>query len=475
MNEMQFEILNMDAVTLAAEIAARRISSLDAVNTYIMHINNFNPAINALVENRFSAARREAQEIDARLARGEGGGRLMGVPITIKEAFDIAGMKTTGGLIWRQEMIMESDSEVVTRLKNEGAVFLGKTNTPILCFYQETDNKLYGRSNNPWDINKTTGGSSGGEGALIAAGGAAVGIGSDIGGSIRFPSHFNGVVGFKSGNNQVPHTGSYPPFTVALQEKMLGIGAMAKSVRDARLINDILAFTPPTPRNLEKFSLTLPIDNLFYPVDNDTLGSLTAARDFLSRQMEVVDAPPPYYTDAALLWQQIMSIEIDAVAAAGFGEKPVRLWWEYLREVLFKSSQLHRFFTWVMIGAKMFAPNPAKIAQIEQTIATGEQTVNNYLDNRLLVLPVYHTAAKLHGEVIRDIFSVRRTYLRYMPFIAYANTWGLPSLIVPVAEDQEGMPIGLQIISRVGNEDAIFQLGEIMEKHFRGYRRAPVK
>ena len=475
MNERKFEILNMDAVSLAAEIAGRRISSLDAVNTYIMHINNFNPVLNCMVENRFAAARREAQEIDARLARGETGGRLFGVPVTVKEAFDIAGMKTTGGLLWRKDIVMDEDSEVIARLKNEGAVILGKTNTPILCFCQETDNKLYGRSNNPWDVTRTTGGSSGGEGALIAAGGAAVGIGSDIGGSIRFPSHFNGVVGFKSGNGQVSHAGTYPPFTVSLQERMLGIGALAKSVRDARLINQIIAFSPPPSRTLDNFSVTLPLDNLFYPVDSAVMNSLTEVKKFLSLQMEVVDSPPPYYTEAAQLWQQIMSIGIDEVCALAFGGKPVRLWREYLREVLFKSSELHRFFTWVMIGAKMFAPSAARITSIEETIASGDQTVHHYLDDRLLVLPVFHTAAKKHGEVIRDIFSIRRTFLRYMPFVAYANVWGLPSLIVPVAEDEEGLPIGVQIISRVGNEEAIFKLGELVEKHFRGYRRAPVK
>lgn len=475
MKEWQYEILNMDAISLAAEIADRRISSLDAVNTYIMHINNINPVINCLSEERFAAARREAGEVDARLGRGEKGGRLLGVPVTIKEAFDIAGMKTTGGLPWRKYMVMDQDSEVVLRLKNEGAIFLGKTNTPVLCFYQETDNKLYGRSNNPWDITKTTGGSSGGEGGLIAAGGAAVGIGSDIGGSIRFPSHFNGIVGFKSGNNQVPHQGSYPPFIVSLQERMLGIGAMAKSVRDARLINEIIVHHPPQPKILDNFTVTLPLENLFYPTDNATLNTLVEVKKYLNLHIEAVDAPPPYYIEATKLWQQIMSIEIDKVTTMAFGPKPARVWPEYLREILFKSSELHRYFTWVMIGAKMFAPNAAQISAIEKTIAAGEQTINNYLDKRLLILPVYHTTARPHGEVIRDIFSIRRTFLRYMPFIAYANTWGLPSLIIPVADDENGLPIGIQVISRVGNEDAIFQLGELIESRFRGYRRAPVK
>src|SRR5699024_11086350 len=124
-------------------------------------------------------------------------------PISIKESFNVSGMKTTGGIIHRQDIIKSRDAITVQKLKDAGAIVLCKTNTPALCFCQETDNKLYGRTNNPWNIKHTAGGSSGGEAALLSVGGAAVGLGSDIGGSIRFPSHFNGVVGFKSGKNEV--------------------------------------------------------------------------------------------------------------------------------------------------------------------------------------------------------------------------------------------------------------------------------
>ena len=474
MSERQYEILNMDAVSMAAQIAGGNLSSLEAVNVYIDHINRINPLINCMVEDRFAAARQEAKEADLKLARGENAGRLFGVPITIKESFDIAGMKTTSGLPYRREMIMEADADVVAKLKKEGAIFLGKTNTPVLCFYQETDNKLYGRSNNPWNFIRTTGGSSGGEGTLIAAGGAAVGIGSDIGGSIRFPSHFNGVVGFKCGDRQVSQVGSYPLIEHPLQEKMLGIGAIAKSVRDAKLINEIIARPAPVLLSLKGFSVTLPFDNLLYPVDQATQKCLLEIKNYLEMQLEVADEPPPYYTDAALLWQLIMSMGADDVAALAFGDRPVKLISEYVKELFFKSSELHRYIIWVLIGATFFAPSPDKAAEVTNIIKTGEKTVSEYLSKRLLVLPVYHTAATRHGQVIRELFSIRRTFLRYMPFIAYSNTWGLPSLTVPVAEDEDGLPIGIQIISRVGNEEAIFKLGEMLEKHFRGYRRAPI-
>ncbi len=476
MSERQYEILNMDATTMAAEISSRRISSLEAVNTYIDHINRINPSLNCMVEDRFAMARQEAMEADRKLERGEAGGRLFGVPITVKESFNIAGMKTTAGLPYRKDMVMDEDGEVIAKLKAEGAIFLGKTNTPVLCFYQETDNKVYGSSNNPWDVTKTVGGSSGGEGALIAAGGSAVGIGSDIGGSIRFPSHFNGVIGFKCGNRQVSQAGTFPIADLPLQERMLGIGAIAKSVQDARLINEIIAVSTPAEVSLEDFSVTMPLDNLFYPVNRATSKCLAEVKNYLAlqKQIKVVDEPPPYYTDAAQLWQLIMSMSAEDVAALAFGQRPVKVVREYLKEILFKSSDLHRFITWALIGAAMFAPKPNKIAEIEAIISSGDQTVYHYLDKRLLVLPVYHTAATKHGKVIQELFSIKRTFLRYIPFVAYPNTWGLPSLTVPVAEDEQCLPIAIQIISRVGNEEAIFKLGEILEKHFRGYRRAPI-
>ncbi len=233
-------ILDMDATELAEHIKAWLITSIQAVETYISHLSLVQPMINCLTQERFNEARQEAKAIDERVQEGDIDGKLLGVPMSVKDNFHVKGMATTSGLTYRKNIIETEDADVIARLKQEGAVILGKTNTPSLCFCQETDNKLHGRTNNPWDLTRTAGGSSGGEGALIAAGGAAIGIGADIGGSIRFPSHFNGIVGFKSGNSQISSKGNFPAITYKEQERMLGIGAMAKSVRDAQLLHSIL-------------------------------------------------------------------------------------------------------------------------------------------------------------------------------------------------------------------------------------------
>ncbi|UAC48750.1 amidase [Bacillus aquiflavi] len=465
-------ILDMDESELAEAIKQKKISSFEATKTYIEHLKMMNPKLNCLTEDRFDEALEEAKQMDRQIEIQQGKGRLLGVPISIKESFHVMGMKTTGGLPYRKHIVETNDAAIVANLKAEGAIILGKTNTPALCFCQETDNKLYGRTNNPWDVTRTAGGSSGGEGSLIAAGGAAVGVGSDIGGSIRFPSHFNGVVGFKSGNGQVSSEGSFPLNDIPLQKRMLGIGAIGKSVRDARNVNEIIAKAIPEKRNLQQFSVVMPIRKLYYPINSDTHSLLLHIKEKIEDHFPVSDEQPPYYTKSALLWQLIMSIDGAArIARTAFGENPPKLLREYMKEKLLKGSELHQFLTWAMIGANLFKPSSKKIAEMEATIKEGDEQLRQYFNKRLLILPIYHTAALKHGQVYHELFSIRKTYQRYIPFVAYANVWGLPALVVPVGEDENGLPIAIQIISGIGNEDAIFQFGEIIEQHFRGYKR----
>ncbi|WAA09025.1 amidase [Fervidibacillus albus] len=469
-------ILNMDATALAEKIKNKQISSELATRIYINRLKEIQPSINALTEHRFDEALNEAKNKDEQLQKGRICGKLFGVPITIKESFDVKGMKTTGGLLSRKNNIAEKDADVVKKLKEQGAIILGKTNTPTLCFCQETDNKLYGRTNNPWSLDRTAGGSSGGEGAVIAAGGAAVGIGSDIGGSIRFPSHFNGTVGFKSGKMEVSQNGSFPYISFSEQERMLGIGAIAKSVRDAELVHSIIANNAPPVRDVSKFSTVIPLDHLVYPVDQPTKEALEKVKEILSDDMVILDEEPPFFRQSARLWQLIMSIdggETNAkIAFAGKKKSPLK---EFLKERLFHSSDVHQYLSWALYGARLFRPKEKQRGEINDLLEEGERKVHAYLENRLLIIPTYHTTALPHGKVYWELFSIFKTFLKYIPFVAYANTWGLPSLTIPVSEDKLGLPIGVQIISAVGNEKVMFQLGKQIEKRMRGYKRALAK
>ncbi|MFD1927860.1 amidase [Sporosarcina siberiensis] len=465
------KVLDMDANTLAKMIAHKQITSYRATEIYIEQINKINPVLNFLVENRFEAALNEASEADQLLKENKGKGKLFGVPMSMKESFDVIGMQTTGGLLNRKGLIQTTDSDVVQKLKDEGAIILGKTNTPALCFCQETDNKIYGRTNNPWDVTCTAGGSSGGEGVLIAVGGATAGVGSDIGGSIRFPSHFNGVVGFKSGRGQVSSTGSFPVENNELEKRMLGIGPITKTVEDAKYIYNIIANTPAPDQNLSNYSVSV-LPKMDYPLSAETEALVDSVFSYVKDHFETDRSIPPLFKETTQLWQEIMSIDsAKKQKELAYGDKPIRPIRSFINEKVRGKSDLHHYLSWALIGASLFKPSDQRINEITEIIASGDKDVSKYLHDKILISPVYHSTAPKHGGVFKEIFSIRKTFRQYLPYISYANVWGLPSLTVPVGKDNSGMPIGIQLMCKNGNEDAVFQLGEQIEKEFLGYVR----
>lgn len=472
MNKLLISILDMDATALAKEIKEQTVTSEEVVRTYIEHSEKINPTLNAIIENRYNMALAEAKNADEQIVNGQDVGPLHGVPMSIKESFDVKDMKTTGGLIHRKDVLAKEHATVVQKLVSAGAIIIGKTNTPILCFCQETDNKLYGRTNNPWDITRTPGGSSGGEGAILGAGGAAAGIGSDIGGSIRVPCHFNGVIGFKSGKYQLSPQGHFPEMEPILQDRMASMGPMGKSVRDMKLLYEIISENTLETKSLDKVKIDILSNDTPYPLSEETRKLLNDIETYLSDLYETNRSIPPYFEDSAVLWQEIMSIDggkgVESIAYPN--RKNVFI--NYLQEKITKRTEIHPYFSWALIGSKVFKPSKKRISEIKSIINQGDETLENFLENRLLIFPVYHESARKHGGIYKEIFSIQKTFRSYMPYLAYANVWGLPSLIVPVGEDQNGLPISIQIIGLNANEDLIFQLGKLIEKQFRGYIRS---
>ena len=196
---------------LAALIRAREVSSVDVVRACLDRIDAVNPALNAVVTLAPDALDR-ANDADKALARGGATGPLHGVPCTIKDSLDTAGLRTTAGTVGWRERVPERDATVVARVKAAGAILLGKTNTPEFTWSDETDNDVFGRTSNPYDLERTPGGSSGGAGAIVAAGGSPFDIGSDTGDSIRQPAHVCGIAGIKPTQGRVPRTGHWPGF-----------------------------------------------------------------------------------------------------------------------------------------------------------------------------------------------------------------------------------------------------------------------
>jgi len=230
----------LSAASMAEQIRKRKISPVELADAHLSRIAKLNPRLNAFVQIDGVRARREAQSLEAAVTRGEFKGPLHGVPISIKSSLDVAGLRCESGTKLRAGHVAAKDAVLVSRLKAAGAIVLGVTNTPELLMAWETDNLLYGRTNNPWDLERTAGGSSGGEAAAIASGCSAGGVGSDGGGSIRVPAHFSGICGLKPTPGRIPSTGHFPvsagPFA------LLGVvGPMARTVSDLQIFFEVMA------------------------------------------------------------------------------------------------------------------------------------------------------------------------------------------------------------------------------------------
>ncbi|HEY4440937.1 MAG TPA: amidase family protein, partial [Candidatus Elarobacter sp.] len=245
-------LVRLTASELAAGIRERRWSAIDVVDAHVARIEAVDGALNAVVVRRFDAAREEARRADAAVGSGEPLGPLHGVPITIKEQFTVAGMPATLGVPGARDD--DHDGPLVARLRAAGAIVLGKTNVPQLLIYNESDNPVYGRTNNPWNLDRSSGGSSGGEAAIIAACGSPLGLGSDIGGSLRCPAHACGIAALKPTSwrltNEDAREPGYAEGQIAIVSQP---GPMARSVADLALAMTILAapgqerFDPATP------------------------------------------------------------------------------------------------------------------------------------------------------------------------------------------------------------------------------------
>ncbi|MEO7649837.1 MAG: amidase family protein, partial [Bryobacteraceae bacterium] len=245
---------------MASMVRERAISPIEVIDVHLKQIEKFNPGINAFVTVMADEARQAAVQAEVEIMRGGPLGLLHGIPVTVKDSFDLAGYPTVCGSKFRLDHRAEQDSTAAARLRAAGVIILGKTNCPEFLWNYETDNYVTGRTNNPWDLERTAGGSSGGESAAIAAMFSAGGIGSDAGGSIRIPAHFCGIAALKPTPGRVPAAGHYPE--IGHPGGLLGVaGPMARTANDVRLLFAVLSghdeqdpFSAPVPLRIPNVS-----------------------------------------------------------------------------------------------------------------------------------------------------------------------------------------------------------------------------
>ena len=460
------ELIYSSAATLARSIRDKKVSALEVVEAHLRRIEEVNPRLNAVVQPAADKARAEARESDEALARGEVKGPLHGVPMTIKDSLDTAGIISTGGTQGRASYIPEADSTVVARLRSAGAILLGKTNTPELTLAGETNNLIYGQTNNPYDLSKTPGGSSGGAAAIIAAGGSPLDMGSDTGGSIRLPAHFCGIAGLKPNSGRVPRTGHIVPF---------GLGAI-----------DSLTQNGPLARYVEDLKLTLPIiagvdswDPAIVPMP---LGDPEAV-DLKSLRVAVhtnngIMKPTPETADAvnraALALEDIGIAVQEDLPEAIVGSAELsnsrsgadgRAW---VRRLLDRAgtTEVH---PWLQKRLDESEPMEiSKFTALLEEVDRFRSAMHTFMQNYDVILcPVCAFAAQPHGSTLGEEaqkgFSYTGTY----------NITGWPAAVVRGGTSSEGLPIGVQIVARPWREDVALAVAQYLETALGGWQRPP--
>ncbi|VTJ73583.1 Hypothetical predicted protein [Marmota monax] len=338
-------LLLLSAIQLAKLIRQRKVKCIDVVQAHINRIKDVNPMINGIVKYRFEAAKKEAHAVDQRLSEKledestlEKKWPFLGVPLTVKEAFQLQGMPNSSGLVNRRDAISKTDATVVALLKKAGAIPIGITNCSELCMWYESSNKIYGRSNNPYDLQHIVGGSSGGEGCTLAAACSVIGVGSDIGGSIRMPAFFNGIFGHKPSPGVVSNQGQFPMAGEA-QEPFQCTGPMCRYAED--LIPMLRVMAGPGIKRL-KLDAKVHLQHLkFYWMEHDG-GSLLMSKvvahleNILGASVQHVKLKEMKYSFQ--LWITMMSTKghdgkepVKFVDLLGDHGKPINPLWELIK------------------------------------------------------------------------------------------------------------------------------------------------
>ena len=459
MRELNF----LSAVSMAEKIRRKELSPVDLVNSHLARIGELNRRLNAFIEVCAESARRQAQTAEAAVGNGAPLGPLHGVPLSIKSSIEVTGLRWEAGSKTRADSLGSQDAPLVRRLRQAGAIILGGTNAPELLMAWETDNLLYGRTNNPWDVWRTPGGSSGGEAAAIASGMSAGGVGSDGGGSIRVPAHFSGICGLKPTPGRIPATGHFPASTGPFA--LLGVvGPMARTVADLKLLFEAMQ----GPDDGDPSAAPVPVR---WPTQNDLKGIRVGYFEDDGR------TPVTAATRAAI------RTATEALQQAGFQVEPFRP----------EGLELSRQLWWKIFGiaggmllAPMIRGREAEISPLlkqycgwvaDEPSHTGKSLLDTWSQRDLvrirvleqmrkypvLLCPVAAIPAFRHGERCWQVEGKTVQYLDAWSYCEWFNLLGTPAAVVPVGKSAEGLPIGVQIVARPWEEELVLSVAEILQ------------
>jgi amidase len=459
------DIITKSASELAEAIRAKKLTSKAIVEAHLDRIATVNPKLNAIVQLTADSARKEAEGADAALARGEIKGPLHGVPITIKDTLETKGVICTGGTKGRANFVPTADATTVARLRAAGGIILGKTNVPELAGALESDNLIYGRTNNPYDLERTPGGSTGGEAAIVAACGSPLGLGTDAGGSIRVPAHFCGLAAIKPNSGRVPRTGQFP-MPMGARNAVFHVSLIARKVEDLALALPIIAgpdfrdhsivgmpLLDPKAVRLNELKLAyFEEDGAATPTKEISAAVRDCAKAFMEAGVKVAEDRPADAAKAATVYHDMSRGDGGAGTRAflkSIGSDPI--------SPLFEKALTHS------VAPAMASTTEALAAFVRWDLFRNSML--RFIEKYDAIL-----SAVAPFPALRHGTSFDPEYRQGFGYFQMYNLTGWPTATVRVGTSPEGLPLGVQVAARPWREDVALALVAHLEKTFGGWK-----
>lgn len=481
------EFLRLSGLELAELIKTKKASPKEILEAHIQRIQETHTNLNALCEDNFNQARQLAEECEEKVLTSDPASLpiYFGVPFTVKEMLSLSGFRRTGGSIHRKNEVQSYDATCVTRLKQAGAIPLGTTNVPELGFWFETNNPIYGRTNNPYDKRRTCGGSSGGEGALIGAGASPFGLGSDIGGSIRMPAGFCGVFGHKPTNRITPLTGHFP-FSKEDFEKRLfegrypytSVGPIAKKAKDLEVLTQLLIGPDgidqmtqvhqwiPNQIEIKDIKVLVLEDPIFHGANrtekDQRQAVKNAAKLFEQLGAQVQEFPAEFFKHGVQLWlNALKSTKQEKYYEALQGEQgSLSITSEFIKLLLGKAD--YTLPSLVVSLAEIIGLSKKHSDELLHELIELRRKFHSYFDEKtILIMPLHPRVAPKHHAPLMAPFDFIYTGI--------FNVLGNPATAVPMGLNDQELPLSLQIIAAPHHDRLCLSVAQFLESTFGGW------